>query len=147
MFVVRFPLEPDIVRTGGPQQGKGFNELSTSPKGECWKISAELNSKTGAQSGLMDADASGPEPMAGNKSEVLVTPAQLDVGTVCGSSAAESAASVAGLSFPSSDEAVRSGSRARAVTGAISCVWPDDRSSHVLKPVEDQVSTDIGHKI
>ena len=91
-------------------------------------MSAELNSNTGAQSGLMDTDARGPEPMAGDESEVLVTQAQLDVGSVCGSSAAESAASTAGLSIPSSDDAVRSGSRARAVTGAISCVWPDDRS-------------------
>ena len=66
-------------------------------------MSAELNSKIGAQSGSMDADVRSPEPMAGDESEVPVTQAQLDVGSVCGSSAAESAASVAGLSFPSSD--------------------------------------------
>ena len=41
---------------------------------------------------------------AGDESEVPVTQAQLDVGSVFGSSAAESAASVAGLSFPSSDD-------------------------------------------
>ena len=83
-------------------------------------MSAELNSKIGAKSGSMDADARGPEPMAGDESEVPVTQAQLDVGYVCGLNAIESAASVAGLSFPSSDGAVCSGSRARAVTGAIS---------------------------
>ena len=33
-------------------------------------MSAELNSKTGAQSGLMDADAHGPEPMDRDESEV-----------------------------------------------------------------------------
>ena len=84
-------------------------------------MSAELNSRIGAQSGSMDADARGPEPMAGDEFEVPVTQAQLDVGPVCGSSTAESVASVAGISFPSSDDAVRSGSRARAVTGASSC--------------------------
>ena len=40
--------------------------------------------------------------------------------SVCGSNAAESVASVVGLSFPSSDGAIYSGSKARAVTGAIS---------------------------
>ena len=74
----------------------------------------------GAQSDSIGMDARGSEPMAGNESEVPVTQAQLNVGFVCGSSAAESAASVAGLSFPSSDDAVCSGSRARAVLGAIS---------------------------
>ena len=83
-------------------------------------MSAELNSRTDAQSGSMDADARGPEPMAGDESDVPVTQAQLDVGSVCGSSAAESAASVEGLSFPSSDDAVRSGFKAGAATGVIS---------------------------
>ena len=83
-------------------------------------MSAELNSKTGAQSGSMGADARGPESMAGDKSEVPETQAQLDVGSVCGSSAAEYAPSMAGLSFPSSGDAVCSGSRARAVTSVIS---------------------------
>ena len=36
-------------------------------------MSSELNSKIGAQSGSMDADARGPEPMAGDESEVPVT--------------------------------------------------------------------------
>ena len=91
-------------------------------------MSAELNSKTGAQSGSMDADACGPESLAGEESEVSVTQAQPNIGSVCDSSAAESVASGALLSFPSSDDAVCSGSRARAVTSAISYAWPDDRS-------------------
>ena len=40
-------------------------------------MSAELNSKIGAESGSMDVDARGPEPMAGDESEVSVTQAQL----------------------------------------------------------------------
>ena len=91
-------------------------------------MSAELNSKTGAQSGSMDAYACSPEFMAGDESEVPETQAQPDVGSVYGSSAAESMASVAGLSFPPSDGAVRSSSRAREVTGASSYVRPDDRT-------------------
>ena len=65
-------------------------------------------------------DAHGSEPVDGNESDVSVTQTSLEVKSVCGSNAAESAASVAGLSFPSSDGAVCSGSKARAVTGAIS---------------------------
>ena len=44
-----------------------------------------------------------------------------------GSKAAESAASAAGLRFLSSEGAFCSGSRARAVTGAIPWVWSNDR--------------------
>ena len=64
----------------------------------------------------MGEDARGSEPMAVDDSEVPVTEAPLVVGSVCGSNAAESAASATGLSFPSLDGAVCSGSRARAVT-------------------------------
>ena len=67
----------------------------------------------------MYADTRGSEPVAGNESGVPVAQIPLEVGSVCGSDAAESAASVAGLSFPSSDGAICSGSKARAVTGAI----------------------------
>ena len=65
-------------------------------------------------------DAHGLEPVTGNESEVLVTQTSPEVRSVCGSNATESAASVVGLSFPSSDGAICSGSKARAVTGAIS---------------------------
>ena len=82
-------------------------------------MSAELNSKIDARSEPMGADTRGSEPMAGDESEVLMTQASLEVRSVFGSSAAESAASVARLSFPSLNDAVCSRSRARAVTGAI----------------------------
>ena len=65
-------------------------------------------------------DAHGSEPIAGNESMVLVTKMSLEVKFLCSSNATYSAASAAGLSFPSSDGAVRSGSKAGAVTGAIS---------------------------
>ena len=58
--------------------------------------------------------------MAGGESEVPMTQASLEVRSVFGSSAAESVAFVVRLSFPSSDGALFSGSRARAVTCAIS---------------------------
>ena len=90
------------------------------PKGKCWKMSTELNSTIGAQSDSMGADARGSELMAGDESEVPVTQTLLEVGSVCGSNTAESAASAVGLSFPSSDGAACSGSRARAVNSAIS---------------------------
>ena len=83
-------------------------------------MSAKLNSKIGAQSDLMRADTHGLEPMAGDESEVPMTQIPFKVGFVCSSNAAQSAASVAGLSFPSLDGAIFSGSKDRAVTGAIS---------------------------
>ena len=83
-------------------------------------MSAELNSKIDARSEPMGADTRGSEPMAGDESEVPMTHASLEVRSVFGYSAAESASSVARLSFPSLDGALCSGSRARAATGAIS---------------------------
>ena len=62
----------------------------------------------------------GLELITGNKSEAPETQISPKVGSACGSNAAESAAFVAGLSFPSSDGAVCAGSKAEAVTGAIS---------------------------
>ena len=72
-------------------------------------MSAVLNSA------IEYVDAHGSELIAGNESEVPMTQA-----SVCGSNTVESAASVAGLSFTSSDGAICSGSKAGAVTGAIS---------------------------
>ena len=63
-------------------------------------MSAALNSAIGY------ADAHGSELIAGNESEVPVTQASPEVRSMCGSNAAESAASVAGLNFPSLDGAV-----------------------------------------
>ena len=91
-------------------------------------MSAELNSTIDDRSSSTYADAQGSEPIAGDESMVPVTQTSPEVKSVCGSNAVESAASVAGLSFPSSDGATYSGFKAKAVTGAISWVWPDDRS-------------------
>ena len=70
----------------------------------------------------MGADARGSEPIAGDKSEVPVTRTPLEVGSVCGSNATESAASVAGLSFPSADGAICSRSRSRVMLPLEHCV-------------------------
>lgn len=69
-------------------------------------MSAELNSKIDAWSDSMGADTRGSEPMVGDESKVPMTHASLEVGSVFGSSAAKSAASVARLSLPSSDGAL-----------------------------------------
>ena len=94
--------------------------------------------------------------MTGDESEGPVTQTPLKAEFGCGTNADESAASVAGLSFPFSDDAVRSGSRARAVTSAISYVRPDDRSrscsswwprTTVMGSNPLKISVDVGHKI
>ena len=90
-------------------------------------MSAELNSKIGARSDSMGADTRGSEPMAGEESEVPMTHASLEVRSVFSSNAAKSVASMVGLSLQSLDGAVCSGSKARAVTGAISWMRSDDR--------------------
>ena len=77
--VLRRPLPIRVVHSlaesESPDKERDFNEFNTSPRGECWKMSAELNSKIGAQLGSTDADARGPKPMAGDESEVPVTQA------------------------------------------------------------------------
>ena len=82
-------------------------------------MSVEPNSMIDDRSSSTCADARGSNPVAGNESEVPVAQIPPEVGSMCGSNAAEFAASVAGLSFLSSDGAICSRSRARAVTGAI----------------------------
>ena len=82
-------------------------------------MSTELNSMIDARSRSSCIDAHASEPVAGNVSEVLATQISLDVGSVCGSNAAESAASMAGLSLPSPDGVICSGSKARGVAGSI----------------------------
>ena len=74
----------------------------------------------GAQSDSIGTDVGGSESVAGDESEIPVTQIPLEVGSVCGSNTTESAASMAGLSFPSSDGAICSGCRARTVAGSIS---------------------------
>ena len=83
-------------------------------------MSAVLNSTIDVRSSSTYADARGSEPVVQIPPEVPVVQIPPEVGSVSGSNAAECAATVAGLSFPSSDGAICSGSRARAVTGAIS---------------------------
>ena len=87
---------------------------------------AELNSTIDGRSSSVYEDAQGLELVARGESMVPLTQMSLEVRSVCGSNAAESTASVAGLSFPSSDGVICSRSKARAVTGAISWVWSDD---------------------
>ena len=79
-------------------------------------MSVALNSTVGVRSGSMAADAHGSEPMAGDEFEDLVTQIPLEVGSVCGSNAMGSVASVVGLILLSLDGVACSGSRVRAVT-------------------------------
>ena len=65
--------------------------------------------------------------MIGDESEVPVTQISCEVKSMCGSNIGKSVASVVGLSLPSLDGAVSTGSKARAVTGAISWMRSDDR--------------------
>ena len=83
-------------------------------------MSVELNSMIDGRSSSTYADAQGSEPVAGNESEVPVAQIPREVGSMCGSNAAESVASVVGLSFPSSDGAICSGFKAVATTGTVS---------------------------
>ena len=76
-------------------------------------MSSALNSTIDDRSSSMCADTCDSELMVGNESEVPETQIPPEVRSVCGSNAAESAASVAGLSFPSLDGAICSGSKAR----------------------------------
>ena len=83
-------------------------------------MSAELNSKIDKRSSSASADAHGSEFMTKNESGVPVTKMSCEFRSMFGSNAVESAASAVGLSLPSSDGAICSGSMAGAVTGAIS---------------------------
>ena len=82
-------------------------------------MSAALNSAIDDRSCSTYADAHASELITGNESEVLETQISPGVKSVRGSNTAESVAFVVGLSFPSSDGAICSGSKAGAVTGAI----------------------------
>ena len=83
-------------------------------------MSAELNSKIGAQLDPMGADTRGSEPMAEDESEGPTTQTSLEVKYVFGSIAVECAASVAGSILPSSDGTICTESKARAAAGEIS---------------------------
>ena len=81
---------------------------------------AVLNSKLDKRSSLASAGSHGSELMAGGESGVPMAQISCEVKSMCGSNAGESVASVVGLSLRSLDGAVCSGSKARAVAGAIS---------------------------
>ena len=95
-----------------------FNEFSTSPKGECWKISVALNSKIDNQSNSVTGGVRGSELIAGDESGIPLTLILPGIESVCGSNGADSMAS---------DGANCSGSQAVAVAGTVSRVWSDDR--------------------
>ena len=99
-----------------------------SPKGECWKISAAVNSITGAQPGSAGSGARRLEPTTGYESEGPVSQASLGVKSVFGSTADGCAASVAGSIHPSLGDAVCPRFRSGAPTGAISRALSDNRS-------------------
>ena len=90
-------------------------------------MSAVLNSKIDKRTSSAPVGSHGSELTAGDESGVPVTQISCEVKSMWGSNAAESVASVAGLSFPSLDGAVCYGSKARAVTGAVSWMQSNDR--------------------
>ena len=91
-----------------------------SPKGECRKISAAVNSMIGAQSGLIGKGAEGSE--SGKESGILESRASQRTGLVFGSITVEIAAPEAMSGHPSSIGAVGSELRVGADAGAASGV-------------------------
>ena len=90
----------------------------------------------------MGVDARGSEPKAGDESEVPVTQAPLEVGSVCGSNAAESVASVAGLSFPSLDGAICSVLRSEQLQALSLVHGPMTDLGHVHRGGRERLSWD-----
>ena len=76
-----------------------FNELSTSPKGECWKMSATLNLKIDKRSSSASMDSHGSELTSGDESGVPVPRILCEFKSMCGSNAGESVASMVGLNL------------------------------------------------
>ena len=105
-----------------PAKDMFFNEFSTSPKGECRKISAALNSKIGNRSSSAPAGVRGSELIAGNESGIPLTQIFPGVESVCGSNAMESVALDGAICSRSKAVAVNiySSSKAVAATGTIS---------------------------
>ena len=89
-------------------------------------MSAALNSKIDKRLSSASVESHGSELTPRDESGVPVTQILCEFKSMCGSNVGEYAASVAGLSFPSLDDAVCSESKARAVTGAISWMPSDD---------------------
>ena len=90
-------------------------------------MSAALNSKIDKRSSLASVGSHGSELITRDESGIPVTQILCKVKSMCGSNAVESVASMVGLILSSSDGAVCSDSKARAVIGAISWMRPDDR--------------------
>ena len=82
----------------------------------------------GAQSDWIGTDAGGSEPVVGDEFKGPATQVSLEVKSVFGSIAAECAASVAGSIHPSSEGATCSGTKSRAVAGAMFRILSDYRS-------------------
>ena len=83
-------------------------------------MSAALNSKIDNRSSSVSVGVHGPELIAGDESRVPLMQMLQGVESTCGSNAADSVASVLGFNLQSLDGAVCSGSKAGAVTRAIS---------------------------
>ena len=66
-----------------------FNEFSTSPKGECWKISAVLNSKIDNRSNSVSGGVRGSELIAGDESGIPLTLILRGAESVSGSNATD----------------------------------------------------------
>ena len=99
-----------------------------SPKGECWKMSAAVNSITGAQPGLVGSGVRGLGPTTGYESEGPESQAFSEVRPEFGSNADEYTACGAG-SIPSSlGNAACSGFESGATAGVISRALSDSRS-------------------
>ena len=89
-------------------------------KGECRKISVEVNSIIGAQSDSIGTGAGGSESMAGEGSDSLTTRLSCKVRSMFVSIAAKGKASVAGSIHPSAEGAPGSELRVGAASSAIS---------------------------
>ena len=127
--IINLQFKPDIIRLRVPPTKESvFNEFSTSPKGECRKMSAELNSMIDDRSSSTYADARGSEPMAGDESEGPMTQISLEVKSVFGSSVDECAAFGAGYIHPSSEGTTCSGMKSGALAGAMFRILSDCRS-------------------
>ena len=103
-----------------------------SPKGERWKISAVVNSITGAQPDSAGSGVRGLEPTPGYESRGPVSQASLGMKPVFGSTVDECVASGAGSIHPSSDDMICPEFRSGAPVGAIPRVLSDSRSKPCL---------------
>ena len=107
---------------------RDFNEFSMSPKGECWKTSAAVNSIIEAQPRSVGSRVRGLEPTTGYESGGPESQASTKVRPVFGSNADEYAACRAGSTPPSLGSATCSGFRSGAIAGMMFRALSDSRS-------------------